>query len=407
MTVAFDDVEAAARAIAGGVIETPTIRSPKLSDMLAADIRLKLENLHHTASFKERGALNYLLALGAAERKAGVMAMSAGNHAQAVAHHARQLGIEATIVMPKNTPFQKVANTEALGAAVMLEGNDLAESAVFAAREAESRRLVIVHPYEDPRVIAGQGTVALEMLAAAPELDMLVVPVGGGGLIAGCIVAARGVNPDIEIVGVQAGRCPAMLAAIGGADPEMRTDTLAEGIAVKRPGRMTRDIIADAGTDIVLVEEGEIESAIMLLAEAEKLVVEGAGAAALAAILAHRDRFAGRRVGAIVSGGNIDPRLLAGVLMRGLVRLGRLVSLRVEIDDLPGSLARLTRAVGRLGGDIVEVEHRRWFYDVPVRKTLADLLVEVRSPGEADRLFDGLVEEGYDVSRLGSTSEMR
>ena len=407
MTVALHDVKAAARAIAGSVIETPTVHSPKLSDTLGADIRLKLENLHYTASFKERGALNYLLGLGAAERTAGVIAMSAGNHAQAVAHHARQLGIEATIVMPRNTPFQKIANTEALGAAVVLEGNDLAECAEFAAREAESRGLVIVHPYEDRRVIAGQGTVALEMLAAAPDLEMLVVPVGGGGLIAGCIVAARGIAPDIEIVGVQAARCPAMMAAIGGTDLELRTDTLAEGIAVKRPGWMTRDIIADSGTDIVPVEEGEIESAIMLLAEAEKLVVEGAGAAALAAILAQPDRFAGRRVGVVVSGGNIDPRLLAGVLMRGLVRLGRLVRLRVEIDDRPGNLARLTRAVGRLGGDIVEVEHQRWFHDVPARKTLADLLVEVRSPGEADKLFHGLVEAGYEVSRLGSTSEMR
>ena len=407
MIVALEDVEAAARAIAGSVIETPTVRSPRLSDMLGADIRLKLENLHYTASFKERGALNYLLGLDAAERSAGVIAMSAGNHAQAVAHHARGLGIAATIVMPKNTPFQKVSNTEALGATVILEGNDLAASAAFAAREAESRGLVVVHPYEDPRVIAGQGTVALEMLRAAPDLETLVVPVGGGGLIAGCIVAARGINPDIEIVGVQAGRCPAMLAAIRGTDPDIRTDTLAEGIAVKQPGRITRDIVSASGTDIVLVEEGGIESAIVLLAEAEKLVVEGAGAAALAAVLAERDRFAGRRVGVVVSGGNIDPRLLAGVLMRGLVRVGRLVRLRVEIDDLPGNLARLTRAVGGLGGDIVDVAHQRWFYDVPARKTLADLLVEVRSPGEADKLFDGLVEEGYSVTRLGSTSETR
>ena len=407
MTVSLDDVKAAARAIAGSVIETPTVHSPKLSDLLGVHIELKLENLHYTASFKERGALNCLLGLDDARRAAGVIAMSAGNHAQAVAHHARRLGIAATIVMPGNTPFQKIANTEALGATVMLEGGDLAESAAAAAREVEARGLVLVHPYEDPRVIAGQGTVALEMLRAAPDLDILAVPVGGGGLIAGCIVAARAIKPDIEIVGIQAARCPAMLAAIGGTDPDIRTDPLAEGIAVKRPGRMARAIIAGADTDILLVEEGEIESAIMLLAEAEKLVVEGAGAAALAAVLAHPRRFAGRRVGVVVSGGNIDPRLLAGVLMRGLVRLGRLVRLRVEIEDLPGSLARLTSAVGRLGGDIVEVEHQRWFHDVPARKTLVDLLVEVRSPGEADRLVGGLTEEGYAVSRRGSTSEMR
>ena len=407
MTVSFDDIRAARRAIAGSVIETPTVHSPKLSDMLGADIVLKLENLHYTASFKERGALNCLLGLGEAERAAGVIAMSAGNHAQAVAHHARRLGIAATIVMPENTPFQKVANTEAFGASIVLKGNDLAESGAFAVAEAEKRGLFLVHPYENERVIAGQGTVALEMLEAVPDLDMLAVPVGGGGLIAGCILAAREFNPRIEVVGVQTARCPAMLAAIGGSDLEIRADTLAEGIAVKRPGRMTREIIAGAGTDILLVEEGEIESAIMLLAEAEKLVVEGAGAATLAAILAHPGRFAGRRVGAVVSGGNIDPRLLAGVLMRGLVRLGRLVRLRVEIEDLPGRLAGLTRAVGRLGGDIVEVEHQRWFHDVPARRTLIDLLVEVRSPGEAQRLVDGLEGEGYGVSRPGLTREMR
>ena len=407
MSVTFDDVGAAARAIADSVIATPTVHSPKLSDMLGAHIRLKLENLQYTASFKERGALNCLLGLGEAERAAGVIAMSAGNHAQAVARLAGKLDIAATIVMPKNTPFQKVANTEALGATVVLEGNDLAEAAAFADAEVRARGLALIHPYEDSRVIAGQGTVALEMLEAAPDLDTLVVPVGGGGLIAGCIVAAKGIRPDIEIVGVQTARCPAMLAALHGTGAEVRTDTLADGIAVKRPGRTTREIIAGSGTDIVLVEEGEIESAIMLLAEAEKLVVEGAGAAALAAILAHPDRFAGRRVGAVVSGGNIDPRLLAGVLMRGLVRLGRLVRLRVEIEDLPGTLAQLTRAVGRLGGDIVEVEHQRWFHDVPARKTLVDLLVEVRSPAEAGLLVDGLTSEGYEVSRLGTTSKMR
>ena len=407
MSVTFDDVEAAARAIADSVIATPTVHSPKLSDMLGTHIRLKLENLQYTASFKERGALNCLLGLGEAERAAGVIAMSAGNHAQAVARLAGRLDIAATIVMPKNTPFQKVANTEALGASVVLEGNDLAEAAAFADAEVRARGLALIHPYEDPRVIAGQGTVALEMLEAAPDLDTLVVPVGGGGLIAGCIVAAKGIRPDIEIVGVQTARCPAMLAALHGAGMDVRTDTLADGIAVKRPGRTTREIIARSGTEIVLVEEGEIESAIMLLAEAEKLVVEGAGAAALAAILAHPDRFAGRRVGAVVSGGNIDPRLLASVLMRGLVRLGRLVRLRVEIEDLPGRLAQLTRAVGRLGGDIVEVEHQRWFHDVPARKTLVDLLVEVRSPAEAGLLVDGLTSEGYEVSRLGTTSEMR
>ena len=407
MSVTFDDVEAAARAIADSVIATPTVHSPKLSDMLGTHIRLKLENLQYTASFKERGALNCLLGLGEAERAAGVIAMSAGNHAQAVARLAGRLDIAATIVMPKNTPFQKVANTEALGASVVLEGNDLAEAAAFADAEVRARGLALIHPYEDPRVIAGQGTVALEMLETAPDLDTLVVPVGGGGLIAGCIVAAKGIRPDIEIVGVQTARCPAMLAALHGTGMDVRTDTLADGIAVKRPGQTTREIIARSDTEIVLVEEGEIESAIMLLAEAEKLVVEGAGAAALAAILAHPDRFAGRRVGAVVSGGNIDPRLLAGVLMRGLVRLGRLVRLRVEIEDLPGRLAQLTRAVGRLGGDIVEVEHQRWFHDVPARKTLVDLLVEVRSPAEAGLLVDGLASEGYGVSRLGTTSKMR
>ncbi len=406
MTVTFDDITSAAAAIAGGVIETPTVRSRSLSDLLGADIHLKLENLQYTASFKPRGALNRLLTLGEAERAAGVIAMSAGNHAQAVAYHAGRLGIAATIAMPRNTPFQKVANTRALGAAVALEGADLSEAGAFAAAEAEARGLTLVHPYDDPMVIAGQGTVALEMLRAASDLDTLVVPVGGGGLIAGCIVSARAIDPDIEIVGVQAARCPAMLAALGGTGLQPRADTLAEGIAVKQPGRLTRAIIADAGIDIVTVDEGVIERAIMVLAETEKLVAEGAGAAALAAILDRPERFAGRRIGVVVSGGNIDPRLLANVLMRGLVRLGRLVRLRVEIDDLPGSLAGLTSAIGRLGGDIVEVGHLRWFYDVPARKAAVDLLTEVRSPEEAGLLVEGLTAEGYVVTRMGPTSEM-
>jgi threonine dehydratase len=405
MTVTIDDIRAARAAIAGEVARTPLVTSRTLSEIAGADIRLKLENLQYTASFKERGALNRLLALAPEERKRGVIAVSAGNHAQAVAYHATRLGIAATVVMPAATPFIKVANTERLGAHVVLEGDTLAEAATRADALAAAESLVFIHPYDDALVIAGQGTVALEMLEDAPDLDVLVVPVGGGGLIAGCAVAARAVNPGIEIVGVEAALYPSMRQALAGEEPRVHGETIAEGIAVKTPGTLTRAIVADLVADILLVGESEIERAVHLTAEIEKLVVEGAGAAPLAAVLSNRERFAGLRCGLVVSGGNIDSRLLSSVLMRGLVRDGRLVRIRVEVSDRPGQLSAVTALIGELGGNIVDVHHDRWYRDIPVKMTGIDFVVEIRDDSAAQRIVDGLTGHGFDARRLSSDAD--
>jgi threonine dehydratase len=403
MTVRLEDIQRAQSAIEGAVVETPFIHSRTLSDITGAELYLKLEVFQFTGSFKERGALVRLQALTKAERGAGVIAMSAGNHAQAVAHHARRLGIDATIVMPQNTPYLKISNTEKLGARVVLHGDTLTESSAFAARLAETEGRVFVHPYDDDRIIAGQGTVALEMFAERPEMDAIIVPVGGGGLIAGCAIAARALSPKTDIIGVQAALCPAMAAALRGEAPPAAGQTIAEGIAVKNPGQLTRAIVARHVTDILLASEGAIERAITLIAEIEKVVTEGAGAAPLAAVLGEPDRFAGKRVGLIISGGNIDSRMLASVLIRGLVRSGLLVRLRVKVSDQPGSLAKVTDQVAQLGGNIVEVDHERWFYDVPVRLTELDLLIEVRSPDDAERILAGLAEQGFPTRRLSDS----
>ena len=402
--IRIDDIRAAARAIDGAVVRTPCVLSRTLSDMTGATVVLKLESMQYTASFKDRGALNRLSALSADERRRGVIAMSAGNHAQSVAHHATRLGIPATIVMPLDTPFIKVTNTERLGGSVVLHGATLEEAAAHAQRLRDERDLVFIHPYDDPLVIAGQGTVALEMLEAMPDLDALVVPVGGGGLIAGCAIAAKALKPEIEIIGVEAALYPSMRQVLAGEPPAAHGDTIAEGIAVKNPGQITRTIIAAQVGDILLAPESEIEHAVHLLAEIEKLVVEGAGAAPLAAVLGDPDRFAGRRVGLVVSGGNIDSRTLATVLMRGLVSAGRLLRVRVEVPDKPGSLARVTSLIGALGGNIVEVVHQRWFHDIPARLTEIDVMLEVRSAEDADKVVAALKGAGYRVVRLALTS---
>src|SRR6266850_8486661 len=317
----------AAAAIAGAIARTPTIAAPALSELVGAELHLKLETVHRTGSFKERGALNKLLALDASQRRAGVVAMSAGNHAQGVAYHARRLGIPATIVMPEGTPFIKIDRTEAFGATVVLKGDSLAAAREAADTLARERRSVLVHPYDDPDVIAGQGTVALELLADCPDLDTLVVPIGGGGLISGIAVAAKAHNPEIEIVGVQSTLYPSMYRLLRGEDPgtPAAAATLAEGIAVKEPGRLTGRIVGALVSEIRLVDEVMLESAVETLLERQKLVVEGAGAAGVAAVLAAPERFRGRRVGIVITGGNMDARLLASILMRGLVREGRLV----------------------------------------------------------------------------------
>ena len=404
MTVTIDDIRDAAKAIEGAVIRTPCPHSRTLSELTGASIQLKFENLQYTASFKDRGALYKFLGLSEAERAAGVIACSAGNHAQGVAYHAQRLGIPATIVMPLHTPFSKVRHTQAYGARVILDGEDLAESTDVAEVVREKEGLTFIHPYDDDRIIAGQGTAALEMLADHPDLDCLVIPIGGGGLISGCAIAAKALNPDIEIVGVEAALYPSMTEALAGAVPTSGGQTIAEGIAVKRPGGRTKPIVEALVSEILVVDEDALERAVLMLLEIEKSVAEGAGAATLAAVLGNPARFAGRKLGLVVSGGNIDTRILASILMRGLVREGRLVRLRVNISDAPGVLARVAGVVGEVGGNIVEVYHQRLFHDVPVKLAELDIVVETRDDGHAREIVTRLESNGFRTRMMQDTA---
>ena len=371
--------------------------------MLGTGIVVKFENLQFTAAFKERGALNKLLTLSEDERRCGVVAMSAGNHAQAVARHATRLGIEATIVMPAHTPFVKVQRTEVLGARVVLHGADLAEATAEARRLADEGR-TFVHPYDDAAVIAGQGTVALELLEDHPELDALVVPTGGGGLLAGMAVVARALRPEVTIVGAQSDRWASMVAATTG-DRRRRSvaPTIAEGIAVPVAGTLTQAIVRELVDEIVTVHDTSVEEAMNLLLEIEKVVVEGAGAAGIAALLEHPDRLRDRQVGVVLSGGNVDPRLLASVIMRGLVRSGRLTRLHIEIPDVPGTLGLVTTTVGQAGGNIVEIEHQRMFLDVSARSAELEVVVETIDHDHVERVIAALADVGL-VARVGSVA---
>jgi threonine dehydratase len=397
------DVSAAAAAIAGAVLRTPSVAAPALAEIAGCEVVLKLETLHPTGSFKERGALNKLLSLEPAQRQAGVIALSAGNHAQGVARHARRLGIPATIVMPADTPFTKVEHTEAYGARVLLRGASLAEARLAADALARTEGLCLIHPYDDASVIAGQGTIGLELLADHPELDALLVPVGGGGLIAGIAVAAKALKPGIAVFGAQAALYAGMAHALGRAGPPAGGTTLAEGIAVLEPGLLTRPIVAALVDDLLLVDETALERAVARLLDAEKLVVEGAGAASLAALLANAERFRGRRVGLVLSGGNIDPRLLASILQRQLMREGRLVRLRVELSDQPGALARMAGIIGECGGNIVGIHHQRLFQDVPVKLAVVDAMIEMRNR-HADELVAALAAAGFPTGLLSSNA---
>jgi threonine dehydratase len=407
LPVTIADIRGAQAAIAGAVGHTPTIRAAALCEMTGCEVFLKLETLHPTGSFKERGALNKLLSLDPAERRAGVVAMSAGNHAQGVAYHARRLGIPATIVMPQGTPFTKIDRTEALGAKVLLKGDGLTDARQAADALAAERGLVLVHPYDDPAVIAGQGTIALEMLAEHPELQALIVPVGGGGLISGIAVAAKALSPDIEIIGVQSALYPSMYRVLRGIDPGLNSEgtTLAEGIAVKEPGELTRRIVKALVDGVHLVTERQLEDAVELLIERHKLVVEGAGAAGVAALIADPERFRGRQVGIVLTGGNIDARLLASLLMRGLVRGGRLVRLRAELPDLPGVLSRVAGIIGGLGGNIVEVHHQRLFHDTSVKRAELDVVVETQNRRHVATIVDALVDAGFPTQLLSGNAE--
>jgi threonine dehydratase len=396
--VSLSDIRAAAARIAGAVERTPFVHSRTLSRLTGAEVFLKLENLQFTASFKERGALNKLLSLSAEERQRGVIAMSAGNHAQAVAYHSARLGIPATIVMPKGSPNTKIKNTRVHGATVVLEGTSLHEAGAHARELAARERLVFVHPYEDELIVAGQGTVALEMLEAVPDLDVIVVPVGGGGLLSGMATAAAALKKGIEIFGVESATYPSMHQRLAGKPVQVGGDTIAEGIAVKDVGDIAFAIIRALGAEVLVVQEETIERAVMALIEIEKTVAEGAGAAALAALLEHPGRFAGKRVGLPVSGGNIDSRVLASVLMRGLVRDARLVRLRVVMPDVSGSLAKVATLIADAGGNIVEVQHQRIFGTASVRTPEVEFLVETRDREHTEALVASLRAHSISVS---------
>ncbi|MGC1250985.1 MAG: threonine ammonia-lyase [Xanthobacteraceae bacterium] len=393
-------IEAARRTIAGHVLRTPLLPAPPLSALTGAEVFVKYENLQVTNSFKERGAYVKLAALTAAERKCGVIAMSAGNHAQAVAYHARRLAIPATIVMPVTTPFVKIKATEAHGATVVLCGETLTEAQVRAEAIAAERSLVWVHPYDDPHIIAGQGTVALEMLEEAPDIETLVIPIGGGGLIAGNAIAARAVKPSIEIVGVECALYPSMWNAIHHAARPCGGATLAEGVAVSKAGALTLPVVRELVRDIVLVGEPLIERAVNAFLTLQKTMAEGAGAAGLAAMLAEPQRFAGRKVGLILCGGNIDPRILASIMVRELERDDRIVSFRLIIPDRPGILGQISTRLGELGANILGVDHHRLFLDVPAKGAKLDITVETRDGAHAEQIFRALTADGYQPVRM-------
>jgi threonine dehydratase len=395
--ITFADIEAAASAISGAVEITPARRSRTLSEVAGTNLFLKFENLQFTASFKERGALNKLKSLDEAARKRGVAAMSAGNHAQGVAYHAGRLNIPATIVMPEGTPFTKVKHTRDFGARVLIEGGSLSQSFARAQALAAAEQLTFIHPYDDPLVIAGQGTVALEFLRQVPELESLVVPVGGGGLIAGMSIAAKAINPRVRIFGVEAKLYPSMYNAVKGAALPFGGQTIAEGIAVKDAGSMARQVVAAFVDDILLASEPEIEAAMVKLLEIEKTLAEGAGAAALAAVLSQPDLFAGRNTGIVISGGNVDMRLLSNVILRELAREGRIMSVVVSIEDRPGVLARVATLIGEAGGNILEVSHNRLMTGASAKSADLGLVIEARDDAHADEIKAKLEQAGYAV----------
>ncbi len=394
------DVRAAAARIKGAVVRTPMLHSKTLSAISGAEIWLKFENLQFTAAYKERGALNALLHLNAEQRARGVIAASAGNHAQGLSYHGTRLGVPVTIVMPKTTPTIKVMQTEAVGGKVVLEGETFDEAFAFASSMEKQLGLTFIHPFDDPLVAAGQGTVVLEMLEDCPELDMLVIPVGGGGLASGMGTAARGIKPDIGLIAVEAELCPSMYNRLKGTAEPVGGDTLAEGIAVQQPGAFTSQVLAGLLDDFVLVSEPQLESAVALLLQIEKTVVEGAGAAGLAAVLAHRHLFEGRKVGVVLTGGNIDTRLLANVLLRDLARSGRLARLRLTLQDRPGALFKVMQEFDLHQVNIIEIWHQRIFTHLPAKGLITDIECEARDRDQLDALVAALRARGYAVSQV-------
>ncbi len=404
--IRLSDIEDAQTILDGRILRTPMLPAPRLSELTGADVFVKYENLQVTNSFKERGALNKLASLAAADRARGVIAMSAGNHAQAVAYHATRLGIAATIVMPVTTPAVKVAATRAYGATVVLHGETIAEAQARAEDLQARHGLVFIHPYDDPRIIAGQGTIAIEMLEERPDLDCLIVPIGGGGLIAGNAIAAKAINPRIEVVGVEAELYPSMWSALHGQDRPCGGATLAEGIAVKNVGKLTLPIIRELVSDVVLVSESQLERAVNAYLTLQKTMAEGAGAAGLAAMLKEPARFAGKRVGLILCGGNIDPRILASIMVRELERGEQIVSFRLTIPDRPGVLGQIASRLGELGANILEVDHKRLFLDVPAKGARLDVTVETRDHAHAEEIIGALAAEGFHPVRIHASDVM-
>ncbi len=395
------DVQAAADRLRGQINDTPCLHSRTLSQLTGCEVYLKFENHQFTASFKERGAFNKMAQLNADERARGVLAVSAGNHAQGVAYHAQRMGVPATIVMPRFAPGVKVENTRRFGATVVLQGDTFDDARQHGLQLAQARGLTLVHPYDDLAVAAGQGTIALEMLAQQPSLDTLVVAIGGGGLIGGMATAARALRPELQVYGVQTERFPAVWNALHDEQRDSAQATIADGIAVKLPGEHTLPLIREHVADVLLVGESDIEQAMLLLLEIEKTVVEGAGAVGLAALLQHRERFAGRHVGLVLCGGNIEPLVLADIIQRGLVKSGRLARLRFDVRDVPGALADVAAALGHLGANIDEVQHQRAFTTLSLERALIEVVVQTRGAAHVEAILEGLRTQGYRVERVG------
>lgn len=403
MKITPEAIRKAAKEMEGNVIRTPTLASPALSKMANAEIFLKLENLQHTSSFKARGAFTKMQTLTAEQRKNGVITMSAGNHAQAVAYHAHVMGVPAVIAMPSQTPFAKINRTRAWGAEIVLEGRNLNECEGVVEKISRERNMTLVHPYNDLDVATGQGSVGLEMLEDCPDLDTIVVPIGGGGLMAGIATIARSINPDIRIIGVEAKLWPTMTQMIADTASTAGGETIAEGIAVKHPGDLTKPIVEELVDEIVLVDEDMIERAVSTLVEQQRVVAEGAGAAGIAALLQYPEMFKGHRCGIVICGGNIDPRLLAGVLNRSMAKDGRIARLRIGISDEPGTLAAIATAIGNCKGNIVEIFHQRMFHDVPAKLAKIDAVVETRGGDHVDEIIAALQDKGFTVNILAET----
>ena len=400
MTININVIKKASKELSGNIVRTPTIRSQYLSNEINSDVFLKLENLQHTSSFKVRGAYISIKRLKDEQKKMGVIAMSAGNHAQAVAWWAQKENIKATIVMPEHAPLSKVMKTKSLGAEVILKGRTLNESQTYVSELVQNKRLTLIHPYDDPDVVIGQGTLGLEIMEDIKDLDFLVIPIGGGGLISGISIVAKTLNPNIKIFGVQTEKFPSMYNMLHNKSLNISGDTLADGIAVKMPGKITSEIIKDTVDGILLIDEFDLEKAISSLFENERVVAEGAGAAGVAAIIKNKYEFSGKKVGTVICGGNIDARLFASILNRKLLMDGRMTKVRIDIIDEPGMLARISNLIARYGGNIIEIYHQRMFNDVPVKNAKIDAIIEALSVEHIGSIIKALREDGFQVSEI-------